>query len=94
MPAAPVDRPRLRTSRDFPRLSSEGGQDFSLLALRYLEFIKGAGQLLGDRIEHGGGDLQVKMGVAQLSAGVGKGPPVTEASHKVLSHLSPGIRVW
>src|SRR5436309_4326319 len=32
-PTAPIDRPRLRTSRDFTLPSSEGTQHFTLLAL-------------------------------------------------------------
>src|SRR5690348_11772222 len=73
MPAAPVDRPRPRTSRDFSLLSSKRGQHFPLLALGDLEFIQRGAQLGGHRIEDGWGDLQIEMGVAQLAAGVEKG---------------------
>jgi|GEM_PF-4004119 len=54
MPTAPIDRPRLRTSRDFTFPSSEGGQYFLFLALRHLEFIQGGAQLRSDLVEHSG----------------------------------------
>ena len=53
-PTAPIDRPRLRTSRDFTLPSSEAGQHFSLLALGHLEMIKGEAKLRSDFVEHGG----------------------------------------
>lgn len=53
-PTAPIDRPRLRTSRDFTLPSSEGAQHFSLLALGHLEMIKGEAKLCSDFVEHGG----------------------------------------
>ena len=53
-PSAPIDSPRLRTSRNFALLSGEGGQDLSLLALGHIEVIKGIGKFRGDFVEHGG----------------------------------------
>ncbi len=53
-PTAPIDRPRLRASRDFTLPSSEGAQHFSLLALGHLEMIKGEAKLRSDFVEHGG----------------------------------------
>jgi len=53
-PTAPIDRPRLRTSRDFTLPSSEGAQHFSLLALGHLVMIKGEAKLRSDLVEHGG----------------------------------------
>jgi len=53
-PTAPIDRPRLRTSRDFTLPPSEGAQHFSLLALGHLEMIKGEAKLCSDFVEHGG----------------------------------------
>src|SRR5207248_5278680 len=52
-PPAPIDSPRLRTSRDFTFLSSEASQHFYLLALGHLEIIKSAAQLRSDFVEHG-----------------------------------------
>jgi hypothetical protein len=69
-PTAPIYSARLRTGRDFSLPSGEAGQHFSLLALGYLELIKGEAQLRSDFVEHGGWDLQVEMCIAQLSAGV------------------------
>src|SRR5256885_14538631 len=71
-PTAPIDRPRLRTSRDFTLPSSEGGQHFSLLALGHLEMIKGEAKLRSDFVEHGGGELQGEIGIAHPSSGVFK----------------------
>jgi hypothetical protein len=53
-PAAPVDSPRLRTGCNFALLSSEGGQDLSLLTLGHLEVIKRVGKFRTDFVEHGG----------------------------------------
>lgn len=53
-PTAPIDRPRLRTSRDFTLPYAEGAQHFSLLALGHLEMIKGEAKLCSDFFEHGG----------------------------------------
>jgi hypothetical protein len=52
MPAAPVDRPRLRTGRNLALLGGEGGQDLTLLPLGHLEIIQGAGQFRRDFVEH------------------------------------------
>jgi hypothetical protein len=71
-PTAPIDRPRLRTSRDFTLPSGEGAQHFPFLALGHLEMIKGEAKLCSDFVEHGRWDLQVEMCIAQLSAGVFK----------------------
>jgi hypothetical protein len=92
-PSAPIDSPRLRTSRNFALISGEGGQDLSLLGLGHVEVIKSVGKFRRDFVEHGGCDLQVEMRIAQLSAGVLEWPPANEASHKVLPHLRPGSRV-
>jgi hypothetical protein len=70
MPTAPIDGPRLRTSRDFTLPSSEGAQHFTLLALRHLEMVKGGAQFRSDLVEDGGWDLQVEMRVAQFPASV------------------------
>src|SRR5215475_13836896 len=48
VPAAPVDRPRLRTGRHFALLCGEGGQHLLLLALGHAEVIQGVGQFRGD----------------------------------------------
>jgi hypothetical protein len=53
-PAAPVDRSRLRTSRNFALLPSEGCQDLALLALGYLELIKCVAKFRRDFVEHVG----------------------------------------
>ena len=52
MPAAPVDRPRLRTGGNFALLCGEGGQHLLLLALGHVEVIQGVGQFRGDFVEH------------------------------------------
>jgi hypothetical protein len=49
-----MDSPRLRTGRNLALLSSEGGQDLSLLSLGHLEVIKGVGKFRRDFVEHGG----------------------------------------
>src|SRR5260221_13136054 len=71
-PTAPIDRPRLRTSRDFTLPSSEGAQHFSLLALGHLEMIKGEAKLRSDFVEHGGGEVLGEMWIAQRPSGVFK----------------------
>ena len=53
-PAAPIDLPRLRTSRNLTLLSVEGGQDLLLLAPGHLELIQGVDQFLGDFVEYVG----------------------------------------
>jgi len=72
MPPAPVDSIRLRASRDFSLLASEGGQHFALLMLGDLELIQGAAQLCRDLVADGRRDLQVIVRIAQLSASVEK----------------------
>ena len=52
MPAAPVDRPRLRTGGNFALLCGEGGQHLLLLALGHVEVIQGVGQFRGNFVEH------------------------------------------
>ena len=53
-PTAPVDRPRLGTSRDLALLCSKGGMDLLLLALGHLEVIKGVLKFRLDFVEHFG----------------------------------------
>ena len=73
MPTTPIDRPRPGSGRHFLLPSAEGGQDFPLLTLGHIEVIEAAAKLRVDLVEHLGWDLQVEMGIAQLSGRVLKG---------------------
>src|SRR5258708_6787485 len=73
-PATPIDGPLAGTSRNFTLPSTEGGQDFSLLALGHLEVIKSTAKFRMDFVEHLGSDLQVEMCIAQLTGCILKWP--------------------